>query len=65
MFVYTVVIEDTVVQRREYITFGENERDAETHIRQGLFISESEPATVDTVATEVKSTEKIGVVHEG
>lgn len=65
MFIYTVVIEDTVIQRREYVTFGENEKDAEKHIRQGLFISESEAATVDTVTAEVKSTEKIGTVNEG
>lgn len=64
MFIYTVVIEDTVKQRREYITFGENENDATEHVKKGLFIVESEAAWLDSVESVVISSERIGIVDE-
>jgi hypothetical protein len=59
------VIEDVIRQRREYVTFGKDEKDAAEHIKQGLFIVESEAATLDTVDSVVVSSERIGTVDEG
>lgn len=65
MKIYTVVVEDTIKQRREYVTFGENKEDAIGHINNGLFMIESEPATLDTLDSKVISTEEVGTVNEG
>ena len=60
-----MVVEDVISQRREYVTFGENEKDAEGHVNNGLFMVESEAATIDTVSSKVISIEKVGTVDEG
>ena len=65
MYIYTVVVEDVISQRREYVTFGENEKDAEGHVNNGLFMVEIEAATIDTVSSKVISIEKVGTVDEG
>lgn len=65
MKIYTVVVEDVISQRREYVTFGENEKDAEAHVTNGLFMVESEAATIDTVSSKIISIEKVGTVDEG
>jgi len=61
--IFTVVVEDTIKQRREYVTFGEDDRDARAQIAAGLFITESEAATVDTLETRFVSSEMIGTVE--
>ncbi len=65
MKIYNVVIQDTIIQRREYVTFGENENDAVQHIANGLFMIESEAATVDNLDSQVISIESVGTVDEG
>lgn len=60
MKIWVAVVEDVVVQRREYIVFGDNKEEVASHIAKGLFVSESEAATVDTRETKIISTEEIG-----
>ncbi|UOW93411.1 hypothetical protein SEA_LABELLE_87 [Mycobacterium phage Labelle] len=47
MDVYLVVVQDKVVQSREYVVFAKDEHDAKERIKRGEFLSESEATTID------------------
>lgn len=47
MNVYLVVVQDKVIQSREYVLFAKDEHDAKERVKKGEFLSESEATTMD------------------
>lgn len=60
MNVYLVIVQDTIIQSREYAVIAKDEASARDMVAQGKFLTESEATTMDTLKTAVISTEKVG-----
>lgn len=66
MKIYLAVVEDIIVQRREYVVLGESSEDVKEKILQGFFMVESEPAHIDNdEESKFISIEEVGKANEG
>ena len=57
--IFLVVVQDTILQSREYAVIAKDAADAKTKIARGLFLTESEASTMDTLRSEVLSAERV------
>ena len=57
--VFIVVLQDRVVQIREYVVIANNEDHAAELVQQGHFISESASSTVDTEESVIVKVEEV------
>ena len=55
-----MVVQDTIIQSREYAVLARDELAAREMVAQGRFLTESEATTMDTIKTEIVSAEKVG-----
>ena len=63
--VYIVVVQDLVVQSREYVVVGISRENAVDLVKNGHFIVESGPSTMDTVKTQIVSVEELDPTEFG
>lgn len=56
---YLVVMQDQIIQTREYVVIADDEQKAAELVAQGHFIAESEPSTMETLESQVVSVEEI------
>ena len=61
---YVVIVEDHIVQVREYIVLAEDGPDAEELVQKGEFFFESEPTTVETIGSEVVRCENLNTYEK-
>jgi len=57
-----VVVQDTILQSREYAVIAKDTADAQKKIAGGLFLTESEPSTMDTLKSQIVSAERIDLI---
>lgn len=62
MNVFLVVVQDTIIQSREYAIIAKDATDAKNKLAEGRFLTESEATTMDTLKTMVVSAEKVDVI---
>jgi len=60
--IFLVVVQDTILQSREYAVIAKNEEDAHKKIAGGFFLTESEACTMDTINSKVVSAERIDTI---
>lgn len=56
---YIVVVEDTIVVLREYVTLATDEKEAKDNILNGEFVVESEGTVIDNVNADIKNVERL------
>lgn len=54
-----MVVQDTIIQSREYAVIAKDETAARELVAKGMFLTESEATTMDTVQSTIISTEKV------
>lgn len=54
---YIVIVEDTEVRSREYVTLATSEEEASKNILEGFFVTESDSIVIEHLNAEVKRAE--------
>lgn len=62
MTVFLVVVQDTIIQSREYAVIAKNEMAARELVAKGMFLTESEATTMDTLKSVIVSAEKVHTI---
>ena len=62
---YLVTAQDTVIQCRDYVVRAESVEMAKERVREGMFITESTPETVEVIDSEIFAAEMLTGFKEG
>jgi hypothetical protein len=62
--IFLVVVQDTVIESREYAVIADSVDDAKEKVSKGQFLTESERTVMDTEDTKIVSAEKVGTLSE-